>query len=220
MRHPLAAVLLLLLLAVSAFAVTHLGSTSGRVYTVDQVVSGLARHPSAWVGRTILVRGQALQATEWLPPSRVRPTASMGAGGMPIAPLVWVGPSSWVGASLVTSPTLYCIAENEPCQPPLVEPLRPGSSVYVTLFDRMPDMSPPTTHATRQQPTLTLLVQGASPTLDVLRHLPLVARFAPRVRQVDWGHQAVYSVTILHRPAGRCMAAVCDSGVMVDTVAQ
>ena len=35
-------------------------STSQPVYLVSQVASGLAHHPRAWMGRTVLVRGMAL----------------------------------------------------------------------------------------------------------------------------------------------------------------
>ena len=35
-------------------------STSQPVYSVSQVASGLAHHPRAWMGRTVLVRGMVL----------------------------------------------------------------------------------------------------------------------------------------------------------------
>src|SRR5919201_2631314 len=63
MRHPrLAGALALLgvlgaaILVVSAVRV----STPQPVYSVSQVASGLAHHPRAWMGRTVLIRGTAL----------------------------------------------------------------------------------------------------------------------------------------------------------------
>ena len=37
-------------------------------------------------------------------------------------------------------------------------------------------------------------------------------RWVPPLRWIDWERQATYRVTILPRPAGRCLAA-CDDGV-------
>ena len=54
----------LLTLAVAAGTlpvfVVHNPAAAGPVYTVAQVQAGLARHPQAWVGRTVLVRGTLL----------------------------------------------------------------------------------------------------------------------------------------------------------------
>jgi hypothetical protein len=202
-------VLLILLGGALALAVGQL-SLPTQVYTVAQVAQGLARHPAAWVGRTILIRGEVLQATEWIPKPRVWPTATLGASGVAV-------PWGWIGSTLVTSPTLPCITSNEPCASPLVEPLRPGPRVYVLLFDQMPDLSPPTTHRRTLPPLLTLLVQGPSPMLDALRRVPVIARWVPPLRYVDWGHAAVYRVTITPRPGRTCQNA-CPNGVMVDTV--
>ena len=44
------------------------GAPSGRVYTVREVVAGLAHRPSAWVGRVLLVRGWVRSAEVWVPP--------------------------------------------------------------------------------------------------------------------------------------------------------
>lgn len=42
-----------------AYLAVRGGATGGPVYTVAQVWAGLARHPQLWVGRTVLVRGDA-----------------------------------------------------------------------------------------------------------------------------------------------------------------
>src|SRR5437588_7823977 len=56
------AVLLAVALAAGAVLVfvVHSPAAAGPVYTVAQVQAGLARHPQAWVGRTVLVRGTTL----------------------------------------------------------------------------------------------------------------------------------------------------------------
>src|SRR3954451_25087299 len=57
----IAVLLALALTAVVAFVfVVHSRAAAGPVYTVTQVQAGLARHPQAWVGRTVLVRGAML----------------------------------------------------------------------------------------------------------------------------------------------------------------
>ena len=52
------AMLVLLTLALGAGAVAVQSQTvSGPVYTVAQLQAGFARHPRAWIGRSVLVRG-------------------------------------------------------------------------------------------------------------------------------------------------------------------
>jgi hypothetical protein len=52
------AMLVLLALALGAGAVAVQSQTvSGPVYTVAQLQAGFARHPRAWIGRSVLVRG-------------------------------------------------------------------------------------------------------------------------------------------------------------------
>jgi hypothetical protein len=64
MRLVTLIIAVLLTLAVAAGAVpvfvVHNPAAAGPVYTVAQVQAGLARHPQAWVGRTVLVRGTVL----------------------------------------------------------------------------------------------------------------------------------------------------------------
>ena len=61
-KAPLVALLgLALLAALVAVAAPH-GSGGGPIYTVAQARAGLTRQPRAWVGRTVLVRGQLIVA--------------------------------------------------------------------------------------------------------------------------------------------------------------
>jgi len=46
----------------SVVVVGHPSSHAGPVYTVAQVRAGLTRQPSAWAGRTVLVRGVAFES--------------------------------------------------------------------------------------------------------------------------------------------------------------
>jgi hypothetical protein len=96
--------------------------------------------------------------------------------------------------------------------------LPPGSSVHLFLYGMIPDASVPLDKF-RWPPGLTLRVQGPDPVLATLRRVPVVARWVPPLRYVDWGHLAVYRITLLTQPVRRCMS-ICDDGVMVDTVAQ
>jgi hypothetical protein len=103
MRRTLVAVLLVLLAGALALGVGRLSLAPGNVYTytVPEVVAGLARHPSAWVGRTILVRGRVLQAEVWEPP-RIWPTVTPGK-----LPAIMPGVTRL--ASLVGSPPMGCL---------------------------------------------------------------------------------------------------------------
>ena len=62
MKRRIALVLAALTLAVAIIMVVGRQPTpAGAVYTIGQVRAGLARHPWAWVGRTILVRGLVIR---------------------------------------------------------------------------------------------------------------------------------------------------------------
>jgi hypothetical protein len=64
MRRTLLALLVLLLVGALALALTRSSPPTGPVYTVAQVVAGMAQHPRAWYGHTVTVRAVAV-LVEW-----------------------------------------------------------------------------------------------------------------------------------------------------------
>lgn len=66
--HRRVIALLSLLLATGFITATE--TTQGRVYTVPQVLAGLARNPRAWSGRVATVGGMALQLLPGCPSGR------------------------------------------------------------------------------------------------------------------------------------------------------
>ncbi len=120
------------------------------IYAVQQVLDGLARNPSAWIGRTALVRGTAMQPL----------------GG--------------------------CTA---------------GQWCPVALFK---------TQRTRNGPALLLEPGPADPWVVELRHVPLVARMAPRPQRLRLSAPAVYRLLFQAVPGVSCGAAPCVNALLVD----
>ena len=56
-RHPLAVLVVLVLVAGVATTIVGRLASAERVYVVGEVVAGLRQHPRTWIGRTVLVRG-------------------------------------------------------------------------------------------------------------------------------------------------------------------
>src|SRR5205823_14189417 len=82
----LVAITCLGLLTIPKHVHTTRGALSGKVFTVSQVLTGLAQSPHRWQGRTVLVRGwlqtycwprkgcRSFILSEWAPGPAARPT--------------------------------------------------------------------------------------------------------------------------------------------------
>jgi hypothetical protein len=188
---PIAFALLGLAVALVLVVVRPLGPMAGRVYTVAAVASGLAKRPGAWTGRTILVRGRALEEEIWRPP-RIAQTAAVP----------FLSPSG-------------CLTIGYPCMSPLPGPPPPGSTLYVYMFDRLP-VTPGT--RTSLPPMLIVRVQGPSPEAELLRRVLALLHLAVEPQRVTWGYPATYRILVQPEHPGRC-AGACDDGVLLDAVA-
>jgi hypothetical protein len=185
-------------------AYTLLRSGSARpvqVYTVAQAAAGLAQHPRAWIGRTVVVRGVPVVVV-W-PDSQggvsARVCPSYLPCSMPVPPntsvdllLVDNMPRS-IAASKLLLKTLILRAER-PNSPALQSPalLRVPPSLVVKVLPR---------------PSQTLLA-------DVLTHVPLLRQFVQQTPTLQGGTQRLYRVRLLPHPVMSCPPA-CEDALLL-----
>ncbi len=171
-------------------------SPAGPVYTVAEVRAGLARHPAAWAGRTLLVRGVAVESS-WA----IRSTIS------------GVYEFHLCDARSFGSHPSFC---------PLAGPNR--TTVYLTLIDDSVQINPMYTPFILPQAkmiTLNLAVQPITPNplIALARRLPPLAGFLPMQGQVPGGVSHLYRIHLQSAGSARCArpsSFECATGVLVD----
>jgi hypothetical protein len=180
----IAVLLALALTAAVAFVfVVHSRAAAGPVYTVTQVQAGLARHPQAWVGRTVLVRGTAFG---WV--------AASGTDGVSALPCFGPCPLSLALQSGFTAPHLVLVQGTVGnSYPDLIGTV--GSYRSLTLLLQVPATSPnPLLTFVRGLPVIGSLLpatgRGHAGTLQVYRvrllpTSPTVARCRLALRACD-----------------------------------
>ena len=87
----------------------------GPVYTVPQVQQGIARHPQAWVGRTIRLRAVLLgEPGNWLPPN----VPTWGFAASPTVSLIRSLPAAWIPVNTRRPSLLQWLTIAPPPEPP------------------------------------------------------------------------------------------------------
>ncbi len=182
-----------LLAGLVAAVVGRPSSPAGPVYTVAQVRAGLARQPSAWAGRTVLVRGVAFESF-WA-------TGPMSGEGHPCDPRFFGGHPQLCPLVRANGATVYLTLMDDSVQ---FDPRHPFFTIQ---------------QATRM--TLNLAVQPIAPTplIALVRRVPPLVRFLPMQGQVPGGVSHLYRIRL--QPAGsapcaRPAAFNCATGVLVD----
>ena len=185
-----------LLAGLVAAVVGRPSSPAGPVYTVAQVRAGLARQPTAWAGRTVLVRGNATQT-------------------------LWAIGSTTSGSYEVhlCDPRFF---GGHPQFCPLAGPN--GGTVYLTLIDTSVQLNlrhPVFILQQAKMMALNLAVQPVAPNplIALARRLPPLARFLPMQGQVPGGVSHLYRIRLQSAGSARCAqpsAFDCATGVLVD----
>lgn len=106
-----------------------------RVYSVPEVLAGLARDPASWIGQTALVWGTALELVPGCPRSQWCPTGLYKPGTTRPGPILLLekGPSNPLTARLRTVPILQSIV-------PAPQRLHlHTASTYLLLFSAVPN---------------------------------------------------------------------------------
>jgi len=171
-----------------------------QAYTVAQVRAGLARQPAAWVGRTVLVRGVAVESS-------------------------WV-----IGLTIGTSTSCIvrssALGSSQSC--PLAAPKPNRTTLYLTLVDdsvRLDqlDLMRPLLPVSQQAnpPSLVLAVRPVTPNplIALARRLPPFARFFPTQGRVPGGVPHLYRIRLQPRGSAPCANPfwfTCTDGVLVD----
>ena len=183
-----------LVLAIPRFTV------SPPVYTVAQVQAGLARDPSAWVGRTVLVRGEVDGG--WFGFRLLAARLGGMAGGAVTGVVRHIAAPPIRVGRVVTATISPAIVPN-----PLRQRQQLVSLAALSLSD---------TEATVPTKRLPLTLGAPNSILAWLRRLPLVGPALPRPQLLDWGKSAVYRVLIQVAPSQSCGARVCYQAEALD----
>jgi hypothetical protein len=185
------------ILALGAYTLLRSGSARPvQVYTVAQAAAGLAQHPRAWIGRTVVVRGVAVVVV-W-PDSQggvsARICPSYPPCSMPVPPntsvdllLVDNMPRSIAASRLLLKALIVRV---ERLKSPAL--LRVPPSLVVKVLPR---------------PSQTLLA-------DVLTHVPLLSQFVEQTPTLQGGTQRVYRVRLLPHPVMSCTPA-CEDALLL-----
>jgi len=150
----IAFLILALALAAGTTLAVHNPIAAGPIYTVTQVQSGLARHPQAWIGRTVLVRGTILG---W---AGTNGPGTAGASALPCFAPCFTPPAGWPAPHLV-----------------LLEGTVTGA--YPDLLTVVAQMRPHTLVLHVSSP-----VPASPSPLTFLRSLPVVGSWIPVPRQL------------------------------------
>ena len=194
----IAAFFALALLVVAATFVWTIGRTAstgrGPVYGVAQLSSALAHHRTAWQGRTVLVRGQAVAYAD-------------GNG------VVLLECGSALTACAFQAP------ERRPIHLLLVaDGAYRGGVMGVSVGNGL--MTYTAANGATGYPSLLLSVQPAptSPLLSALRRLPVLGPLAPPASRQFSGAAHVYRVRISPAGAAACggMGPLCDNATLLD----
>jgi hypothetical protein len=185
------------ILALGAYTLLRSGSARPvQVYTVAQAAAGLAQHPRAWIGRTVVVRGVAVVVVwrDSLGGVSVRVCPRYPPCSMPVPPntsvdllLVDNMPRS-IAAPRLLLKTLI-IRTQRTKGPPL---LRVPPNLVVKVLPR---------------PSQTLLA-------DVLTHVPLLRQFVQQTPTLQGGTQRVYRVRLLPHAVMSCPPA-CEDALLL-----
>ncbi len=166
-------------------------SPAGSVYTVAEVRAGLARHPAAWAGRTLLVRGVAA-ASSWAIMSTVSGVYEFHLCDVRSQFCPLTGPN---GA------TVYLTLIDDSVQINLrYAPFIPYQSKMMALNLAVQPVAPN---------PLIALARGVSP----------LARFLPMQGQVPGGVSHLYRIRLQPAGSARCARPSsfgCATGVLVD----
>jgi len=163
-----------------------------QAYTVAQVRAGLAQHPAAWVGRTVLVRGVAVESS-WV----TGPTSGEGH--------FCFGSSRSQSCSLAApnGATVYLTL--------IDDSVHPGPMRHI-FFYRQPEMAMMTIDLTVQPVT-------PNPLIALARRLPPLARFLPMQGLIPGGVSHLYRIRLRSAGSARCggpLPLTCTDGVLVD----
>jgi len=163
-----------------------------QAYTVAQVRAGLAQHPAAWAGRTVLMRGVAVESS-WV----TGPTSGES--------LFCFGSSRSQSCSLAApnGATVYLTL--------IDDSVHPGPIRHIFFF-RQPEMAMMTIDLTVQPVT-------PNPLIALARRLPPLARFLPMQGLIPSGVSHLYRIHLRSAGSARCggpLPLTCTDGVLVD----
>lgn len=184
-----------------AIAAVRAVTPSGPVYSVAQVAAGLLRHPRAWAGRTVRVRGDVAMLVEVSPKGIGTWSARFCSAQRCAMPY----PIMYPGARLHV-----ILVDNGP----------PLGAVTMYELQREVAFNVPFSTDPSAVPHLMLLAQlpERSGLLATLRRLPLVGKLFPNPSPSTVpGHvERVYRVRILPRGQSRCTLGVwCYDGTLL-----
>jgi hypothetical protein len=206
-RLTLLALLLGLLFATSVVVLVggRDSAAAGPIYTVPEVREGLARHPAAWLGRTIRVRGTPL-------PGAISAAASSdntgeGHGGAPRG----AQPISYVvceKAGGVCAGALY----------PLVDHLY---LIWVLTTSPTGSPSPGDVFSGTNPGVILVTPIYESDMMRGLRRIPLLGQYMPSAQRLNFSQNqaAVYRLRLQRAPVGApwCAAKSCYYAQLLDT---
>jgi len=184
-----------LVLIVGVIVAVQKRAVVGPVYSVAQVQAGLARHPSAWVGRTILMRG-TIEMIGWS-------TGSGGSGDGCATPLSCV-----LHAPTGTTIHLFVVADRGYNSPRALTILREGlldQHEHETFLFPYPPPPPNLVLRTRFPPPSALML--------ILRRMPWVSSLLPQAGTIDGGVSHIYQVRLLATHPITCVPQPMCTGV-------
>jgi hypothetical protein len=199
MQKPtwIGAVALSAILALGAYTLLRAGSARPvQVYTVAQAADGIAQHPRAWIGRTVVVRGVAV-IVGW-PDSLGGVSARFCPGYPPCS--VPVPPNTSVDLLLVDNLPRGVAASKLLLKTLILRTVRPQSPALL----RVP---PSLVVKVLPRPAQTLLA-------DVLTHVPLLSQFVEQTPTLQGGTQRVYRVRLLPHPVMSCTPG-CEDALLL-----
>jgi hypothetical protein len=193
-RAVVGVVALSAILALGAYTMLRPGSARPvHFYTVGQVAAGIAQHPQAWIGRTVVVRGIPV-ISEWATNSGME--ASYCPSYSPCSKPV--PPKTSVDLFLVDNMPRGVAASNQLLL--TLQGERAGSPALLTV-------PPSLVVKVLPRPSQTLLV-------DMLAHVPLVSQFVAQPPTIKGGIAQTYRVRLLPRPVMSCTPA-CDDALLL-----
>jgi hypothetical protein len=163
-----------------------------QAYTVAQVRAGLAQHPAAWAGRTVLMRGVAVESSWVTGPTSGESHFCFGSSR-----------SQSCSLAAPNGATVYLTL--------IDDSVHPGPMRHIFFF-RQPEMAMMTIDLTVQPVT-------PNPLIALARLLPSLAHFLPMQGLIPGGVSHLYRIRLRSAGSARCggpLPLTCTDGVLVD----
>ena len=202
-RLLLLLVAMLLVLTIGVMVVIQEPVASEPVYTVAQMQAILVRYHSAWVGRTVLVRGRVVGAAWKITIPGIKPMISPA----------YVNPQCYHDQAAV-------------CPSPLADPLyrlyraQSGNSIHLVLAAYEYPQPGPLLYVSPPSGRLLGTAPDGSILIDVAQHLPFLSAIL-EPKHVQWGAYTLYRLHILPPKPTRCgmpgptWPSACDDAALV-----